>query len=73
MEASYIIVVSLYCCNDYGVVGHGERTSLALWFIGMFPCFSRAHSGFPPQREFKLVQCVSAYQRGCIWVHGKII
>jgi hypothetical protein len=30
MEINYIVVVSLYGCNDSGVVGHGERTSSTL-------------------------------------------
>jgi len=46
MQVSYIIVVSFYCCNDNGVVGHGEHTSSTLQFIGAFPSSFETHFGF---------------------------
>jgi hypothetical protein len=73
MEVNYIIVVSLNCYNDNGVVGDGERTSFTLCFIRVFPCSSKTHYGFPLQREFGLVQCASTYPSACIWVPGRII
>jgi hypothetical protein len=45
-----ILLLQWYWCG-----GKWRCTSSTLWFTKVFPCFSRTHSGFPPQRKFGLV------------------
>jgi hypothetical protein len=61
MEINYIIVISFCCCNDSGVVGDGKCTFSTLCLLEHSHVLLR-YIGFPPQREFGLVQCATPIQ-----------
>ncbi len=69
MEVKYIVVVSLYCCNDNGVVGDGEHTSSTLWFTRLLPCSCKTILVFHHKKNLGLFSVQAPIQMlayGCL-------